>query len=304
MTFRRFDTPGPVTVKVNCKAGSVRLETHDEPTTEVEVSALDSTAEDLVSQVRIADERSGDRHRVVVDVPSNGSTGEGGFLRRVINLTTDGPGVKVVVRCPAGSDLDVTTASASIDAVGRFGAVATKSASGDTEVDQVTGELAVHAASGDVSVGAAGAAARIESASGDVRCGTLGGVSTISTASGDVIIKSAAARLTVHSASGDVEAYDVLAGCEIQTASGDLRIERAVAGDTRLESVSGDLRIGIAKGTAVRVDAQSITGDLVSEIDLDIDPIEDQTDPGGPTLDLRARTVSGDIRIERAPAFS
>jgi hypothetical protein len=303
MTFRRFDTAGHVTVRVKCKAGEVQLISHDEPTTEVEVSALDAADEEVASRTRIDDDASrSDHHRVTVEVPSDGA--DGGFLSRVVSLTSGGAKVRVVVRCPAGADLEVTTASASIDAVGHFGAVDAKSASGDTRLEHVAGDLTVRSASGDIWVIRADAGAKIDSASGDVRCGYLEGVTTISTASGDVTVQSAESPLTVRTASGDVEAHDVFAGCAIHTASGDQRVERAVAGDTRLDTVSGDLQIGVAKGTTVHVHAESVTGDLASDIDLDGDPGDDPADGDGPALDLRARTVSGDVRIRRAPAMT
>jgi hypothetical protein len=50
----------------------------------------------------------------------------------------------------------------------------------------------------------------------------------------------------------------------------------------------------------VAVDASTVSGSVSSEIDLAMEE-PDPTDPEGlPRLELRARTVSGDLRIERA----
>ncbi len=294
MTMQRFETPGAVTVLVRNDAGEVELATRDGATTDVDVSALGDDADDLVERTRVDEERSGDGHRVVVEVPHTNRSAAGGRERS---------GVRVVVGCPIGSRLEVKTASASVEAEGRFGPVDIQSASGEVRIESVAGDLKVGTASGDVSVETVEGNARIETASGDVHCGTLDGGGIVNTASGDIEVESAAAPLDLRTASGDVRAFDVLAGCQIRSASGDQRVERIVSGRAKLDTVSGDLVIGIARGTAVVVDAQTVTGDLSSEIDLDAaGDTPGAGVPDGPTLDLRVRTVSGDVRVERAPA--
>ena len=64
------------------------------------------------------------------------------------------------------------------------------------------------------------------------------------------------------------------------------------------------MTIGVARGTAVMVDAESLSGNLSSEIDLCSDEAArpEPNQEGGRRLDLRAHSVSGDVRIQRAPA--
>lgn len=294
-----FETPGRVLVRVRNRAGLVEVRAEDRATTEVEVSPFDNTpaAVEAAAATRISHDGAGDRHTVRVEVPPDdgGAGGAGGLLRRVINLPNN-PRVHVRVFCPTGASLDVDTASASVDVSGAVESADVTTASGEVELGPVSGELRVRTASGDVQLDRVGGDVRVETASGDVRGARLDGPATVNTASGDVRIEAAGERLDVHTASGDVMVRAAAGDCEIHTASGDQLLERLTGGRVRLDTVSGDLLAGIAKGTNLAVDAQTVTGDLSSEIPLDGEPSGDD----GSTLDLRIRTVSGDVQLRRA----
>jgi len=68
----------------------------------------------------------------------------------------------------------------------------------------------------------------------------------------------------------------------------------------RVQTVSGDVRIGVARGTRTWIDAASVSGRLESELGL-----EDQEPPAETAeaiVPLHVKTVSGDVSIVRAAA--
>jgi DUF4097 and DUF4098 domain-containing protein YvlB len=182
------------------------------------------------------------------------------------------------VRAPLGSDVDANIASATLRATGRLGAIEANTASGDVQVEDVDGEAKIRSASGDVQLGAVGGKADVNTASGDVEVGSVAGGGTIRSASGDVKIDRAAKRLSLN------------------TASGDMHVGSIAEGSVDVKSASGDVRIGIKEGSRLYVDAKSLSGDTTSEVELG--GVEVAT--GGPLVEVKGATMSGDIRIVRA----
>jgi DUF4097 and DUF4098 domain-containing protein YvlB len=173
-------------------------------------------------------------------------------------------GLRVRATLPDGAAVKVKTASADTDVVGTLGSL---------DVNCVSGDVAVR---GDVT--------------GDV---------TIKSVSGDARLESVGGKLSVQSVSGDVRVGPLGSSASTKTVSGDVRLEGVRAGDVRFNSVSGDLEIGVVEGSFLDVDAGSTSGDLASEVPLGSEPgMGGGSD--GPTIVLRGRTVSGDVRIFRA----
>jgi DUF4097 and DUF4098 domain-containing protein YvlB len=119
---------------------------------------------------------------------------------------------------------------------------------------------------------------RVRSASGDVQLGSVRGKVDVNTASGDVTVGEAGAAVSVH------------------TASGDQVIGSVAQGSVDLKSASGDVRIGIKQGSRLWIDARSMSGDTSSELEI----LGAETSSEGPLVELRATSMSGDIRVVRA----
>jgi hypothetical protein len=56
--------------------------------------------------------------------------------------------------------------------------------------------------------------------------------------------------------------------------------------------------IGVRRGSKVFLDCNTLSGDTSSELEL----TGDAPDGDGPLVEIKAKTVSGDIQITRAPA--
>jgi DUF4097 and DUF4098 domain-containing protein YvlB len=127
--------------------------------------------------------------------------------------------------------------------------------------------------------------------------GSAGGRVQIRTASGDLGVARAHGPVKAQSVSGDVEVGEADAAIEVQTVSGDLKVGRVAAGPLTVNAVSGDVDVAIVPGTAVWLDLRSLSGDMRSELDSGDGPAD-----GEHVVEVRGKTVSGDVRVRRAAA--
>ncbi|MGE5690475.1 MAG: DUF4097 family beta strand repeat-containing protein [Pseudomonadota bacterium] len=257
----RFPTPSWIVVDLKIPAGTVELEAVETIETEVEVEALNAPARERLDKLVVSLE--GDHLRV--EAPEKNT-----WVDRT-------PEYAVRVRCPLGSKVKLRSASTDLAARGRLGSLEVKTASGDVAAEDVDGPVRVDSASGDV---------RVRSAGADVE---------LRTASGDLEVARAHGRVKAQSVSGDVEVGEAAAAVEVQTVSGDLRVERVDLGPLSVNAVSGDVDVAIAPGAAVWLDLRSLSGEMRSELDAGEAPGD-----GEHVVEVRGKTVSGDVRIRRA----
>ena len=268
----RFDTPGRVAFRISTPAGRVTIDTWGEPGVDVEVTPLrgDEGSRQAAAETRIEAKERGSLHEILVEVPKR----EGRF-----GIFGRSPEIGIAIRCPEGADVELTTHSSDLEGRGPLGDVTVKSASGDVSVGDVR-QLAFNTASGDVSAGVVAGALNVKSASGDVDIRSVDGPTTVNTVSGDVRISRTEETAHVNVVSGDIDLEEVGAA-------------------VRISAVSGDVDVAARPGLALWIDAQSVSGTMQSELDVaDLPP----ADAGESPVELRVRTVSGDVRISRSGA--
>lgn len=267
-----FETPGSVSLQVKLPSGRVVVTTADEPRTTVEVVAVGRRGQEAVEEIDVTMEERLGRYVVRVEQKDR-------FRWGPIQITWGGD-FECRITCPPGADLDVAGGSTDLRADGDLGAVSVRSASGDIQLESARGDVQVKTASGDVSVGAVSAEA------------------SLVTVSGDLHVDRVDATLTARAVSGDVTIGTLSGVLGLSTTSGDVDIKAVSGGDVRVQTVSGDVRIGIARGTRTWIDATSVSGHLASELGLeDHEPAEAS---GDAVVPLRVKTVSGDVSVVRA----
>jgi DUF4097 and DUF4098 domain-containing protein YvlB len=264
-----FHTPGPLALDLRLPSGEMTLESADGDETVVELDATTSSdeAREVIANARVELRARGDGHEVLVDVQKR---------RRFFDFGRSEIVLRVVA--PHGANVEVSTASADVSGRGRFGSLKAQLASGDLRFAELAGRVDVRSASGDVDLERIGGPATVNTASGDLRVGRIEGEATLRSASGDVTVEEAESSVTV------------------QTASGDQRLDSVASGRVTMQSASGDQTVGVRAGSRVHIDAKTMSGDASSELDVADEPAEGK----GLQVDLRATSMSGDIRILRA----
>lgn len=254
-----FSTPHPLTLRVRNPAGDVEITALETTETTVEVVPRGSSGKDNAERTRV--ELSADGTVLDVEAPER-RFGSAGRLTMVIKL-------------PVGSAVNVRTASADVSCRGSLGGLEVATASGDVAADRVDGDATVSSASGDVNLGTITGSLECKTASGDVRALTVKGGCRTNSASGDVLIDGCGA--------------DVFA----RTASGDVQLRRTERGSLDITTMSGNVKVGVQRGTLVWLDISTLSGRTRSDLEhQDAAPVDD-----GDVLSISVRTMSGDITL-------
>jgi len=262
--MQTFDTPEPISVRLEAGAGSVRLAATERA--------------DTVVQVRPRDESSGsdvwaaEHTRVEF---RDGKLSVSGAKRGLPRLR--GGAVEVEIALPSRSRVYATLASADLCADGEFADFRFGSASGTVDVDAVVGKIKGANASGSLRVNSVEGYASVATASGGVHVGNL---------DGELKFKAASGSLTVDVLRGSVKS---------RTASGSVSVGAAVRGAVSAASGSGEVAVGIPAGTAARLDITTGSGVVTNRLQP-----SDGPELGDETLTLQVRSGSGDVDIHRA----
>jgi DUF4097 and DUF4098 domain-containing protein YvlB len=272
MSSYEFETHEPVELYVELAKGEVNVTASDTTATSVQVDGRDSERVEV----------SQDGRQISVIGPKGNL---GGFFGGE-------PAYTVTISLPTHSNTVLKTGSADITLDGTFGHGQVKSGSGDCRLDTFDGPLIVETGSGDVVLTRAGAELRVKSGSGDVDVAHAEGTLQVSTGSGDVEIGTTNSQAVVKTGSGDLEIGRAGDGVSMSTGSGDMKIGAATKGKFSAKGASGDVLIGIPAGIPVWTDVTTVSGSIHSDLRG-----AGQPEPGADYIELRAKTVSGDIQL-------
>lgn len=257
----RFTPSGPIHARVGARSGDVTVRAGTESELVVTLSASSSKYAHLLEGAEIHFDPA--RQELTVrTVPRDLAISSRGLRGATRSWFDFGHGdLDVLVLLPAASSLEVTTVSGDVSIKGELSEIGIDGVSGDVRVADPCERLEARTASGDVTTAQVHDELKVRSASGDVLC------------------RGAATKTDIQSASGDV----------------DVAAERP--GDINIKAVSGDVRVRVARGLAVDINGNSVSGDLGTNIDLDAtgDVTSDEE-----TITIKVNTVSGDIRIDKA----
>ncbi len=284
MRTETYSTPGPLRLNLEIPAGEIEIETGSTDETHVELEALanNDAIRELVENSRIELIGRGDGHEVVVEAKAR--HGVWISFSRGPDIRFGGPDVRLRITCPHGADLEVRTKSADLRARGEYGTVDLKTVSGDIQVEKAKGTTRIKTASGDVHIENVASSLEVQSVSGDLHVGAVRGDIRAQLVSGDVHVRDAGGSISTN------------------TVSGDQRFEAVQQGRAELKAISGDVMVGVRAGSRVYVDANTLSGSTSSELELSDAPVQETQAEDAPLVELFVKTVSGDVRIERALA--
>lgn len=147
--------------------------------------------------------------------------------------------------------------------------------------------LVIEVVSADVGVsGLTGESIVVESVSGDLKIAAETHRLELSSVSGDVKFLGTSARAVLETVSGDIKAQSIETEISIRTVSGDASVAGPSLERARLETVSGDLELGMGLTAGGRLIAEALSGDI------------NLTLPSAQTGEFRLQTFSGDIQSD------
>lgn len=207
------------------------------------------------------------------------------------------------------------TLSGAINLSDLYGMTTVATQSGDIKAERLTQGLVANSASGDVNASdIEGERIECRSVSGDVHIERAGLQShktvKLESISGDVSMDKIAGALIIKAVSGDLKAEELdVESVQVQTISGDvsLGLTAPFSGSMNVHTVSGDIIIKLPEGSSVRASVSATSGSVHCEQNAHEVTSTDtfwSGSLGEGTGTLNIHTVSGDASIARADSSS
>jgi hypothetical protein len=276
-----FQTPAPIRLRVQIPHGRIKVAAEATDVTRVELAAIH---DDAAARAWIADaEVTQDGDNIVVHVRKAGRS-----------LFGWGAGVEATVYAPLGSMATLATGAGQIETTGRLGGLSASSGAGTISLDD-NGGADARTGSGSITIASSAGSVEAKTGSGRIRVGKVGADARITTGSGRVELEEAVGSAILTTGSGDIEVRQAGDSVEAYAASGNIEVRRADHGRTRLKTLSGRVRVGVANGAAALLDITTMSGRVDSELEAAAAPEDGET-----RVELVVSTLSGNVNLVRA----
>lgn len=191
----------------------------------------------------------------------------------------------------AETDLEFTTCSVS-------------SSSGYLKFEKLTAENStVKTASGDINVKEMSGEKKLSTASGNIVIDRSTGDAEISTSSGDIKLDEAKGKLDISTSSGYVQVKQLTGSTKARSTSGDIILNvEELTGDLEFDTSSGGVFCKLPKDTGFHFQASTSSGNIRTDFDNALSFNEKASQAEGAIGDMsdyfvKVRTTSGDIRF-------
>jgi DUF4097 and DUF4098 domain-containing protein YvlB len=267
MTVRTFPLTGPINLAAKLGHGSLLVHCADG----VAAATVELTA-------RPGSDEYAERTTVEMTGPTLTITAprQGGVFDLFGDMWRKNAGVDVVVTVPSGTAMKISTFTAGVEVRGRSGGADIATGSASIDLDEVGGDLRVRSGTATTTVRAVGGSVQLRTGAGDTHFTEIAG------------------DLDCVCGSGQLIADLVRGAVRCRVGSGEARLA-AVYGDVDMASGSGPLSVGLPAGVTARLDVQTGSGRVSSEL-----PVGDKPADVSASIAVRARTGSGDVAIRRA----
>ncbi len=281
-TFRAVE---PVLAQIRAGSGDVQIT----PSLDDQVRVVLDGTDDQMARARV--ELS---HGTLVVDTDPSPDGVPSAISSLVGLVVGRSSTDVQLQLPAGSRLVLRGGSGDVTVTAPLEEVDIELRSGDLHLSEVSGKARVSTGTGDVRVQRAGSVT-IQTTSGDLALDEVGQAAQIVTGTGDVRLDRAGGPVEIKTGSGDLELGQAAGKVTVALGSGDIQVNQMGPGRLEVRSGAGDVTIGVQDGLPVWTDVSTVSGELVSTL-----PSLGRPEDGASYLELHARTVTGDIRLQTA----
>ncbi|HTW06716.1 MAG TPA: DUF4097 family beta strand repeat-containing protein [Acidimicrobiales bacterium] len=279
-----FGTPAPISASVDIGVGSLEIIASDRTETVVEVRPTNPAKK---SDVAVAEQTrvSYSDGALTVRTPRN--------WRQYVVWSENGS-VDVKIELPSGSRLRGESGAGELRGTGRLGECSFKLGAGDIQLSQA-GPLQLRTGAGDITVERAVERSEVTTGSGAVHLSRTEGSALIKNSNGDIRVGEAGADLRLTTANGKIRVGRAASDVDAKTANGGVRMDEVAHGTVNAHTAMGKVEVGVRRGVAALLDLETSWGKVQNDLDASGAP-----QPGEPSVEVRARTSFGDIRVFRA----